>query len=336
MLDARSLGDRLRSWLGVERLDPDRFPFLRRLRRAEEDIALLRLAVALIIVLAYLGNALRGGPTPVGKTAVLTLAFGYSLAVVLLQGQSFLGRLSWSAATIALDVLAITAWLSVTGGWTSLYFPLWYVSITAVGYRLNLPLTTGISVVYVAAYAGLCAATGGVGSWIEFGVRSLFIPVTGALVGFSSESYVDSEFRHRGAERRLVDVLRTMDRRFAQLLEQVPDRIVVTDPEGAVEYANGSVTELGFEEAPAGQARATGVHHGAIRSAIETGSPVEYLASSQDGAREEFWCRAAAIEDDTEPVGAVIAAREAPETIEGNPEDGWTELHVRDESQEPL
>lgn len=313
-----SLGDRLRSWIGFDRVDAHRFPFIRRLRRAEEDVALLRLAVAVIVVLAFLAHVLVGGSRSPTAALVLTLAFGYSLAVVLMQDLPFFGRLSWSATTVTLDVLAISAWLAVTGGWASTYFPLWYVSITAVGYRFNLPLTSGISLVHVGAYAAVCLATGGVGSWIEFGVRSLFVPVTGALVGFSTESYVDSEHRNRGTARRFADVVRTMDRRFAQVLDQAPDLIVITDTEGSVEYANGPLAPLGFEEKDT--PRATGVHDGAIRSALASRTPVEYVASPEDGAEAEFWCRVAAIEDDADPVAAMITAREAPDAPDPDPE----------------
>lgn len=309
MNDQRSLRDRIRAWLGLDQVNPNRFPFLQKLERAEEDVALLRLAVALIIALAFMAHGLKGGPTPPAAAAVLTLAFGYSLAVVLLQAQSSFGRLPWSATTVVLDAVAISAWLYVTGGWTSAYFPLWYVGITAVGYRLNLPLTTGVSVVYVGAYAALCWATGGVGSWIEFGVRSLFIPITGALAGLTSESYVDSHHRHRGATRRLVDVIQRMDRRFVQVLEEAPDRIVITDAEGRVEYANGPLSELGFE-AENGDAWARGMHENAIRSALETGDRVEYVTGCQ-----RFWCRLSPIQEDEDPVGTVIVVRRAPEGL---------------------
>lgn len=330
-----SLGDRLRSWIGFDRVDAHRFPFIRRLKRAEEDVALLRLAVAVIVVLAFLAHRLVGGASSPAAAIVLTLAFGYSLAVVLMQDLPVFGRLGWSAGTVTLDVLAISAWLAVTGGWASTYFPLWYVSITAVGYRFNLPLTSGISVVYVAAYAAVCLATGGVGSWIEFGVRSLFVPVTGALVGFSTESYVDSEHRNRGTARRFTDVVRTMDRRFAQVLDQAPDLIVITDTEGSVEYANGPLAPLGFEEADPGPPRATGVHGGAIRSALASGTPVEYVASPADGAAGAFWCRVAAIADDADPVAAMITARKAPGPPDLDPEReaGCSDRRERDRRQ---
>lgn len=290
-------------------MNPDRFPFMRKLRRAEEDVALLRLAVAVIVALAFMAHGLQGGPTPPAAAAVLTLAFGYSLGIVLLQAQPSFGRLPWSITTVVLDILAISAWLTVTGGWASAYFPLWYVGITAVGYRLNLPLTSGISVVYIAAYAALCVATGGVGSWVEFGVRSLFIPVTGALAGMTSESYVASEHRHRGATRHLVDVIHRMNQRFAQVLEEAPDRIVITDPEGRVEYTNGPLSDMGFRPRD-GTAWAEGIHRSAIRSAIQTGDRTEYLTASK-----RYWCRLAPILDGSEPVGAVIVARRAPEGI---------------------
>jgi PAS domain-containing protein len=151
--------------------------------------------------------------------------------------------------------------------------------------------------------------TGGVGSWIEFGLRALYIPLTGAIVGLAAEGYVEAEYQHRDAQRRLVDAIETMDRRFAAVLEDAPDRIVLTDTEGTVEYANGSVVELGLAHAT--DPRASGIHDAAIRSAMADGETVEYVVDPETcGARTPFWCRVAPIEDGGEAVGAVLTARE--------------------------
>lgn len=315
MAESTSLADRIRSLVGIDEVEPSRFPFLRKLERAEEDVALMRLAVVLLNGLAFFGLRVQGRPAPTTAVVVLAVAFVYSVAVVLLEAQPSFGNVSWSMVTVGLDVLAISAWLAATGGWTSPYFPLWYASIAAVGYRYNLPLTTGVSTAYVGAYAGLCVATGGVGSWIEFGVRALYIPLTGAIVGLAAEGYVDAAHEHRDAQRRLVDAIETMDRRFAAVLEDAPDRIVLTDTDGAVEYANGSVAEIGLAHPT--DRRAAGIHDAAIQSAIADEDVVEYLASPEgSGARARYWCRAAPICDDGNPVGAVVAARRAPETLD--------------------
>jgi PAS domain-containing protein len=309
----RSLTQRLRSLLGVEDLDPSRWPFLTKLERAEEDVALMRLVVILVNGVAFLATAARGGPISGAAIAVLFLAFAYAVGAVLLQSRPAFGSVSWSIVTAGLDAVAISAWLAATGGWASPYFPVWYASIAAVGYRYNLPITASIGAAYVGAYTALCLLTGGVGSWIEFGLRAAYIPLTGILVGFASEGYAEAQHEHHGARRRLRELIRTMDRGFATLLAEAPDRILITDTEGRVEYANTSAGDLGFDtggEKP----RACGVHAAAIDTAQDTGEDVDYVASpAETGARETYWCRAAPVAQDGTTIGAVVIARADPE-----------------------
>lgn len=315
MAHERTLRDRIRAWVGLEDLDPDRFAFLAKLERAEEDVALMRLVVVLVNGLVFLGHAVLGGPTTGAAIAVLGLAFAYATGTVVLQVRPAFGNVSWSIVTAALDAVAISAWLAATGGWASPYFPVWYASIAAVGYRYNLPITTGVASAYVGAYAAVCLATGGVSSWLTFGLRAAYIPVTGAIVGLASEGYADATHRHRGVRRRLREAIHTMDRGFAAVLADAPDRIVITDVEGRVEYANGPAGELGFDTVPA-KPRACGVHACAIETATSTGDRVDYLASPEEvGAAGTFWCRVSPIARDEEPVGAVVIARARREDV---------------------
>lgn len=331
MARERSLRNRIRAWVGLDDLDPDRFAFLAKLERAEEDVALMRLVVVLVNGIVFLAGAWRGGPATGAAIAVLLLAFVYATATVVLQVRPAFGNVSWSIVTAGLDAVAISAWLAATGGWASPYFPLWYASIAAVGYRYNLPITTGVTSAYVGAYAAVCLATGGVGSWIEFGLRAAYIPVTGTIVGLAAEGDADATLRHRGVRRRLREVIHTMDRGFAAVLADAPDRIVITDREGRVEYANGPTGELGFDTEP-DKPLACGVHACAIETARATGDRVDYVASPADvGASDTFWCRASPIATDGTPVGAVVIARAGredavPEDVgtEGE-QDPWTE-----------
>jgi PAS domain-containing protein len=310
--------DRLRSWIGFDELTPERFPFLAKLERAEEDVAMMRLAVVVLNGLAFLAFGVDGTGMSRIALAVLGLAFVYATATVVFPSRPAFGEMAWSLFTVGVDAVAIAAWLAATGGWASPYYPVMYASIAAVGYRFNLPITTAIGSAYVGAYAAVCLVAGGVGSWIGFGLRALYVPLIGAIVGLAAEGYVDMHHDHRDRTRRLVDAIETMDRRFAAVLEDVPDVIVLTDEDGRVEYANASVARIGLASPTDPQAR--GLHAAAIGSAIDERETVEYRTSLEASqATASFWCRAAPILDAGEPVGAVVTARRTPAWVDQDP-----------------
>ncbi len=323
-----SVGDRFRSWIGLDSAESERFAFFQKLERAEEDIALLRLAVVAVNGLAFLGLGIQGAPMRTSAILILAAAFAYSVAIVLLQARGAFRRASWSLATVLLDAVAISAWLATTGGWGSPYFPLWYASIAAVGYRSNLPITTAVSGAYVAAYAGVIVYTGspaggGLGAWagtipwVEFGLRSVYIPITGAIVGLASEGYVDAEQGQRHARKQLASAVEAIDRRLEGVLDEAPDRIVVTDQAGIVEYANHPPTELGFISLQQGGARADGLHFSAIRRVIEDRKAIEYLASPEEvDSSAPFWCRMAPVREADTVTGVLLVARPTPQDFE--------------------
>lgn len=317
MVQAPSIVDRLRSWAGFDEVDPNDVAFLQKLERAEEDVALVRLLVVVVNGVAFLWTSAQGGPTRWPAVGVLLGAFLYGTVVVLLEARPSFGKPAWSLSTVGADAFFISAWLAATGGFASPYFPLWYASIAAVGYRYNLQATMGVSLAYAGAYAAVCGLTGGIGSGVAFALRIAYIPITGSLVGMASEGYVAEQNRYRNAKRKLVDAIQTLDRRFAALLDGAPDRFVVTDPDGNVEYANGSTESLGFRSYEGEPTQAVGMHHAAIRSAVDTGDRIEYLASPDEtGSDAPFWCRVAPIVDDGRVAGTVLTARLAPEEID--------------------
>lgn len=296
-------------------------PFLEKLERAEEDVALVRLIVIAVNALAYLAAGVQGQPTPRAATAVLLAALVYSTVVFFAQVRPVFGSPAWSLGTVALDAVAISAWLAATGGWASPYFPVWYAAIAAVGYRYDIPVTNAVSLVYASAYGAVCALTGGIGSGVELGLRVSYIPVTGLLAGFASESYADAERSHRRTEHRLVEALETLDERFEGLLDGAPDAIVLTAPEGQVEYANHPPGDLGFRTREEGPARAQGLHDAAIQTAARERESVEYVASPEDvGSRTAFWCRAAPVTAGGDLAGVLVVARSAPDGVEIDPD----------------
>lgn len=165
---------------------------------AEKNTAMVRLAVILFGVAVYwtLWHP-RGIPWLAAAVSAVALVYGvYDAAFQPYRRFPALLTSRWTATT---DATLIVLWLHGTGGADSLFYPLWYLSLVAVAFRYDWKATVVAAVLYVAAYTGLVAVTGGFpAAATEMVVRCgylLLLGALGALLARSSATVFEERVR---------------------------------------------------------------------------------------------------------------------------------------------
>jgi len=123
-----------------------------------------------------------------------------------------------------MDGSLIAAWLVATGGWSSPFYVLWYVSIVAVAFRYSTRETLAASLLCAVAYAAIAFVDVGVPDLASLSVRVGYIGLVAAIaVGLSRE--VAEQTEARVAMQQLAERAREAKARFRRLLEAAPDAI---------------------------------------------------------------------------------------------------------------
>jgi signal transduction histidine kinase len=165
---------------------------------AEKNTAMVRLAVILFGVTVYWTLWYpRGIPWLAATISVVALLYGiYDAAFQPYRRFPALLTSRWTATT---DATLIVLWLHGTGDAASPFYPLWYLSLVAVAFRYDWKATVVAALVYVGAYTGLVAVTGGFpAAATDMVVRCgylLLLGALGALLARSSATVFEERFR---------------------------------------------------------------------------------------------------------------------------------------------
>ncbi len=148
---------------------------------AEKNTSLVRLAVIVFGVIVYWSAYYPKG-VPWLAAVVSVVALGYALYDVLAEPYRRFPILVTSLWTAITDGVLITVWLHATGDVESPFYLLWFLSLVAVTFRYDWRATAAAACLYVVAYTGLVAATGGLPSHaFDMAVRNGYLLLLGAL-----------------------------------------------------------------------------------------------------------------------------------------------------------
>jgi signal transduction histidine kinase len=130
-------------------------------RAAERQIAIVRLFVVVTNSLVYL--FLMGGSrsAPGLPHLVIAFALAYTACVLWFEPYRKYPRLFSGTFTSVADAVLILVWLYATGGASSPFYLLIYLSVTAVAFRYGYRQTAFAALVYSGSYLGLLLALGG-------------------------------------------------------------------------------------------------------------------------------------------------------------------------------
>jgi len=187
---------------------------------AEDRSGIVRLGVVGLATAVYVGLATQGTPVNPAVVTVLGLAWAYILFVYLWRPFDKLPLRPVSYAITTLDSGFIALFIALTGGAESLFYLLWYIEITGVGFRYNYRATLLSAGLFAAAYVAMAAAYGQLESHgLELLVRVGFMFLVAIEVGLlSEEAYQQAEARRRSlkelevAHERLVELDRLKTR----------------------------------------------------------------------------------------------------------------------------
>jgi diguanylate cyclase (GGDEF)-like protein len=143
---------------------------------------------------------------------IVALSISYAAAIAALQPYRRWRVFQTSIFSAALDSVAIMAFIVVTGGDASPYFPLYYLSIAAVAMRFDLRQALVACCFYALTYAVACISTWS-GTSNEFGLlalRGAYMFIIGFAVGHLA--------REENTRSRQVDVIEKLNAENARLL----------------------------------------------------------------------------------------------------------------------
>lgn len=131
-----------------------------KVRIAERQIAPVRLLVVSFnsAVFAFLMD--KAGTVPIVAYGIIAVALAYAVWTLRWPRASTGGLLGSSYFTASADALLIVAWIYATGGISSPFHMLLYLSVVAVAFRYELRETVAAAIIYVASYVGLLAILG--------------------------------------------------------------------------------------------------------------------------------------------------------------------------------
>ncbi|MGH2365943.1 MAG: putative bifunctional diguanylate cyclase/phosphodiesterase [Chloroflexota bacterium] len=211
---------------------------------AERSTARVRLAVIVVNTLTYAFLADRSGYITWLALAVLAVAWVYGVYVCFGQPYRRFPVITTSYYTSISDAALITTWLAATGGFSSPYFVLWYVSIVAIAFRYDFRTTIAASCVYCAAYTGLVLGQHQLsGHLVELLLRLSYIFLVGALGGEQAREAFTHHRARIEAESR-ARALEEAEVRFRAVAETAKDSIITIDEQGLMIYANGEVARV--------------------------------------------------------------------------------------------
>jgi len=110
------------------------------------------LALTLAVILSFFDQSQAGVVVPIAQVAVAALAYNVLLVVM----ARYVGWLRQTLNVLVVDTLITTIVVSLTGGYHSGFFIVYFFIVTGAAFYLNLVATTLVSLVLGLIYVGAC------------------------------------------------------------------------------------------------------------------------------------------------------------------------------------
>lgn len=214
-------------------LEMDRDPEIENRIMAEGRASLYRLGLAVFAGVSYLLFLYPAGIAWLALTSALGAA-AYATWLVLDRPYERYPELTGPAALSLADGGLIVVFLIATGGFDSVYYPLWYASILAVAIRYPTRTMIVTATGYTAAYAGLALVGGAlVPQAADLVIRAAFIFAIGGL-GAALSNVALEQAVAKNRYKAVANERQDLAARLRSILDATHDGVLVTGLDGRI------------------------------------------------------------------------------------------------------